>query len=242
MSVMACPHCDRMFLARPDIVGRKIRCRGCRNAFRIPDADEPAAPAQPLAGGHWPAPPIALERVIDGRDVRSCPTCGHTFGMQSEYEGKSIRCRSCRSTFRVATLAKRQPQAGGDSRQQPGDSPQPRPWSPPPAPRPSASPGPRPTVFEDIGDFVDELAAGEPCPPAENRPHVAAPRPASESVAQVIAVVLGGLTALPITQLLLWWVFLQDPLRLAPALPPSWQWLAPAELRLPAAPAPEDAP
>lgn len=242
MSVMACPHCERMFLTRPDVVGRTIRCRGCRNVFRIPDADEAAAPARPLAGERWPPAPAALERVIDGRDVRSCPTCGHTFAMQPEYEGKSIRCRSCRSTFWVATTAGRRPLAGGDNRQQPVEQRQPGHWSAPPPPRPRPSSGPRPVIFEDIGDIVEKLAPGEPCPLAEARTHVAVPRAAREAAAQVVAVVLGGLTALPLTQLILWWAFHQDPLHLAPALPVSWRWLAPPDLQLPAAAAAGDTP
>jgi hypothetical protein len=44
------------------------------------------------------------------------------------------------------------------------------------------------------------------------------------------SVVLGGLTALPATLLILWWVFGKDPLHIAPMLPEAVRWLAPDHL------------
>ena len=40
--VLECPHCERQFLVTPAVLGKKIRCRGCRMPFRIP-AGIPAA-------------------------------------------------------------------------------------------------------------------------------------------------------------------------------------------------------
>jgi hypothetical protein len=46
-----------------------------------------------------------------------------------------------------------------------------------------------------------------------------------------MAIVAGGAVALPIAQLILWWVMGRDPLNLAPTLPASLEWIAPAEFR-----------
>jgi uncharacterized RDD family membrane protein YckC len=53
---------------------------------------------------------------------------------------------------------------------------------------------------------------------------------AGGALAGLAAVVLGGLTALPVTLLILWWVFGKDPLHIAPMLPEAVRWLAPDHL------------
>ena len=86
MNVYSCPHCERTFHASPDVLGKTIRCRGCRNPFCLPND----------------APPLAIACEIDGVDARSCPECGRTFAMKADFADKTIRCRGCRSSFRVA--------------------------------------------------------------------------------------------------------------------------------------------
>jgi len=42
MTIQAtCPSCDREHTLADDMAGKKIRCKGCDEAFRVPDADEP---------------------------------------------------------------------------------------------------------------------------------------------------------------------------------------------------------
>jgi len=100
MEVLACPHCERMFHATPGILGRAIRCRACRKAFRVPlepaTADLGAKPAEDQPDMH-----VAEECVVNGLDARKCPNCHRTFAMNSKYVGKRIRCRGCRVQFVV---------------------------------------------------------------------------------------------------------------------------------------------
>jgi len=100
MEVLACPHCERMFHATPGILGKAIRCRACRKAFRVPlepsSADLGAEPAADQPDMH-----VAVECLVHGLDARKCPNCHRTFAMNSKYVGKCIRCRGCRVPFVV---------------------------------------------------------------------------------------------------------------------------------------------
>ena len=73
------------------------------------------------------------------------------------------------------------------------------PLQPPPPPAPPApQSSPPPTVFEDIGDVLDELLPGEQVASVvrpRKVPSLSAP--ASSPVATMIAIVLGGICALP---------------------------------------------
>lgn len=183
------------------------------------------------ADGEDGGPPMAIVCQIQGRDARRCPACGREFLMKPSFLGKLIRCRGCKAPFRVAgpvqeigerpALNHRQPAAAKVATQ--------RQFNFPPRPVPFP-PKPLPTVFDDIGDLVDELLPHEKVASVVRpRPVVAAIRPANDSVASVLALVGGGVCALPITQLILWWVFNQDPLGVAKILPEFLRWLAPAQ-------------
>lgn len=204
--VLACPHCDRLFQVTPAVLGKKIRCRDCRQIFHVPldIASVPLGPAVAAGGtGDEPLPPVANASVQDGRDVRSCPACARTFAMKAAFVGKTIRCRGCKESFRVLATksapieprpAKQAPleAAGLDS---PPVSPvQPRPAQPPVAPPPVPAAIPTaPMIFEDIGDVLEDLL------PGENVISVVRPRtlprrskPADMAPALVIAVALLG--------------------------------------------------
>ena len=100
MAVLACPHCDRMFHATPRVLGKAIRCRGCRKPFRVP-LDPSKADLGPKSAAPQPEIRIAVECHVDGRDARRCPDCGRAFAMNIKYVGKRIRCRGCRVHFVV---------------------------------------------------------------------------------------------------------------------------------------------
>jgi hypothetical protein len=100
MAVLACPHCDRMFHATPRVLGKAIRCRGCRKPFRVP-LDPSKADLGPKSAAPQPEIRIAVECHVDGRDARRCPDCGRAFAMNPGYTGKRIRCRGCRVHFVV---------------------------------------------------------------------------------------------------------------------------------------------
>ena len=80
------------------------------------------------------------------------------------------------------------------------------------------------------GRSLDELIPGEKVASVV-RPKNAAAQPRSEDspVVGLIAVVFGGFCALPATQLIVWWAFGKDPLRIAKMLPEALRWLAPAQ-------------
>lgn len=100
MEVLACPHCNRMFHATPLLLGKAIRCRECRQTFRVP-ADPSTAELGPEAESPQPEILVAVECIVQGVDGRRCPACSHTFAMQARFVGKRIRCRGCRVPFVV---------------------------------------------------------------------------------------------------------------------------------------------
>jgi hypothetical protein len=213
MEVLACPHCDRLFQVSPAALGKKIRCRGCRGIFHVPH-DTTSVPLTPLRAASIAdesLPPLAVPCVIDGHDARSCPACSRTFRMKESFAGKTIRCRGCQVTFRVQatepSLAESaSPEAAPIAA---NGSPAPPPLQPTLAaretrpPPPPAPPRP-PTIFEDMGDVLEDLGPGEQIPSVV-RPRTAprvSPAPNS-TVGFIMAVVLGGVCAVPVTLALL---------------------------------------
>lgn len=141
--VLACPHCDRIFHAFASVLGKKIRCRDCRQIFYVPKdtSSVPLAPPASGKGDHAAAVPIAEPCVFEGQDARSCPECGRAFFMKPAFVGKKIRCRGCKALFRVAA-------ADGPNQ---GTV----------IPAAALPPVPIPAIVEDIGDVLDELRPGE---------------------------------------------------------------------------------
>lgn len=241
LDILACPHCLRVFCTTPRVLGKNIRCRACRQIFHVPK-DTGGVPLGPPVAGldeATEAPPPAVICEVAGRDARLCPTCNRPFFMKPAFVGKLIRCRGCKSPFRVTAAesaastatswagASNQP-LGMQSAGQP-----PQRFQAPPSPVPAAAPtSQRPAISEDMGDILDEIAPGE-CVPSVVRPsNAAALAPANDhAVANLIAIMLGGACALPATQLILWWVFSKDPLKVASSIPEVFQWLLPPHMR-----------
>lgn len=197
----------------------------------------------PVAGleEHAEFPPPATICVVDGRDARRCPECGRAFAMKAALAGKTIRCRGCKAPFRVTATPQVLAEPGAAvayqerERAAAAQAPPPSParFPPPPPPVPAAAAAiPLPTIFEDIGDILDELKPGKKVASVV-RPKNAAALPRSEDspVVGLIAVVFGGFCALPATQLILWWVLDKDPFKLASSLPEVLQWIAPPHMR-----------
>jgi len=170
-------------------------------------------------------PTQAIACVIGGQDARSCPACGRTFRMRDSFVGKTIRCRGCKTSFRVAatepTVPKpARPQAAEAAPAGSGAPPvsQP-PLQPPPKPSAAQTP-PQPTIFEDVGDLLDDLVPGEKVPTVVRPLRV--PQlspPSSSSIAVVISVVFGGVCSIPITLVLLRIISKERFERLASVLP-----------------------
>lgn len=102
---MRCPYCERLFLVTGAARGRKIRCRGCRQVFRVPKqittAFGESTGSKMASRGSHDRCPVAVPCVIDGQDARRCPTCGRSFMMKPSLAGKIIRCRGCRAEYKV---------------------------------------------------------------------------------------------------------------------------------------------
>lgn len=204
MEILACPHCHRQFRTSPAVLGKRIRCRDCRQVFHVPH-DTSSVPLGPAAGGAGAdqegPPPVAIECVVGGRDARRCPSCAREFLMQAAFVGKVIRCRGCAAPFRVA--ASKQP-VGGSMRA--GVAPPPSPPAPPPSPSRAAraAANSHPPVFEDVGDVLADVQVGEVVASVV-RPRSAAVlnRTDAGAVGTLVAVVLGGLCAIPLTLFLL---------------------------------------
>ncbi len=237
MEVLACPHCDRMFHATPALFGKAIRCRQCRKPFRIP-SDPAKAELGPDRGEPQPQILIAVECIIDGADARQCPSCGRAFSMQPRFVGKKIRCRGCRMPFVVAattgmaappavTLRRSAAKPSEEAAAQP-----PRVEPPTPAAEPELGATEPPIVYEDSGDVLDVAPMDEAVLVAV-RPRGLVRRRANtvEALPLVIAVVLGGLTALPVTQLILWWGLGLDPLKIGRAMPRSLKGIVPVKFQ-----------
>ena len=210
LEVLACPHCDRLFQVTPVALGKKIRCRGCRGIFHVPHdtTSVPLGPQESVSSLDESLPPLAIACVIDGHDARSCPQCGRTFRMKESFAGKTIRCRGCKVTFRVRATEPAIPepaQAEAVPIQSNGAAAPPRPLRPPSPPvAPPPQPVLPPTIFEDMGDLLDDLLPGEQVPSVMRPRRI--PRlstPPSNQVVTMIAIVFGGVCALPVTLIIL---------------------------------------
>jgi len=212
VEVLACPHCDRLFQVAPAALGKKIRCRGCRGIFHVPH-DTTRVPLGPLPadpGLAEPRPPLAIPCVIDGHDARSCPDCGRTFRMKTTFAGKTIRCRGCKATFRVTATEPvhsdaPRPDAGPAPFREAAAPARPRlHHSPPPPAHVATQPSPPPTIFEDMGDVLDELLPDEHVPSVVRPRNIKQPSAsAGNPLATLAAVVAGGICALPAALIIL---------------------------------------
>lgn len=232
MDALSCPHCDRVFRGQAAILGKTIRCRGCRGVFRVPRDPLTVPQARPgFADGTGAAAnqPMAIADVVAGKAVRSCPACGRTFTMQPKFARRSIRCRGCRTPFHVP--AETEPARSGLVASAVGDRAGAAPGNRPPQPGSmTRRPPPLPTAdagSDDAGDIVDDPPPGETVPSVV-RPAVSGA--ATHGVVELIAVIVGGVCAFPVTQLILWWGFHKDPLQIAERLPPDLRWIAPEHL------------
>ncbi|MFM8494701.1 MAG: hypothetical protein ACKOEM_04140 [Planctomycetia bacterium] len=148
--------------------------------------------------------PPAIPCVINGQDARRCPDCGRVFRMKESFAGKMIRCRGCKVTFRVRaskpTLAEPARPAVAPVQSNEAAAPTGPLYAPHPPAAPAQQRAPPPTIFEDVGDMLDELLQGEQVPSVV-RPRNAprrSPTP-SNTFPAMIAVVFGGVCALPAT-------------------------------------------
>ena len=216
MEVLACPHCDRIFRGTHAVLGKKIRCRGCRQIFHVPKdtSSVPFGRASVVVAGDndEKEPPLAVTCIFNGRDARCCPECGRTFAMKAAFVDKVIRCRGCKIAFRVAAT-----DHGFVVPAIPGS---------PAAPPLQASAA----ISEDSGDILEEPRPGEEIAsvvrPRRSYEHC---QRHSSLVATLFAIVIGGMLALPITQLILWWIFHKDPFAIAGLLPDALRWIAPSQ-------------
>ena len=196
-----------------------------RDTSTVPIATIPAA-----RSGEPEALPLALACSVKGRDCRSCPTCGRVFEMRDNLSGKAIRCRGCESSFRIGSS-----EPGGSAKT--------------PVVHDTASPCSSPAAAasvpsvmtqredyasnatdDDIGDVLASRQGDEHVPSVVRPRRVGARSRSGGGLATVLSILLGGVCALPISQLILWWGLRQDPLNTVKILPPALRWIAPDSL------------
>lgn len=97
-----CPYCSKEFRLPPDLAGRKLRCNGCSEKFRIP--------GQSTSGTSSPTATIAKDGPIEAR----CPRCLADYTLKSKYAGETVRCKTCRSPFVVPSPNAPEPEPGFD--------------------------------------------------------------------------------------------------------------------------------
>lgn len=176
----------------------------------------PLGPQQSVSSLDDSLPPLAIPCVIEGHDARSCPQCGRTFRMRDSFAGKTIRCRSCKVTFRVRAsepaVAELAPQAEPPF-QANGVAAPPRQFHAPPPPAPSApQPSPPPRIFDDMGDVLEDLLPGEQVPSVVRPRQV--PRlssPPKSPLVLMVEMILGGAGGIAVTLAILWFGLGKDP-------------------------------
>ncbi len=84
-----CPHCSKEFHLPPDLAGRKLRCNGCSEKFRIP--------GNVVSGTASSSAAITKDRPIETR----CPRCLADYTLKPKYAGETVRCKTCRNSFVV---------------------------------------------------------------------------------------------------------------------------------------------
>ena len=130
--------------------------------------------------------------------------------MKTTFAGKTIRCRGCKAIFRVsaaeASLSEApQPETAlGPSREATTPA-RPKPdYVPPPSAPVATQPSPPPTIFEDMGDVLEDVLPGENVPSVVRPRNVKQPSAfASNPLATLATVVAGGICALPVTLIIL---------------------------------------
>jgi predicted Zn finger-like uncharacterized protein len=201
MEILACPHCQRLFHVSVEALGKTIRCRGCRQTFYVP---------------------VDVTRV--GFMSSATPTSGQAsllpIAIECFVDEKDARCcPACRRTFLMKASF-----VGKTIRCRSCKMP-----FQVMATEPSI---PSKAVCADIGDVVSDTPSGQHVPEVIRPRHpVAASGAAVGGAAGLIAIILGGVCALPVTQLILWWGFDQDPMKLAGHVPQIMQWLVPPPMR-----------
>jgi hypothetical protein len=214
------------------VLGKSIRCRACRQVFYVPRrvGDSFIPPASGVGARAVQPPNVPAHRVLEGSS-RECPACGRTVMVRVGLDVKEIRCPGCQSSFRAGSSA-----AEGTAH--------------PTAMHASSLARPLPVVSHGAAaslqfangritsephgrgdgheDLISDGVIGEECPPlAVGASSATGSTATAGALSTIIAILLGALCAFPVTQLILWWVFRQDPFRVAEYLPPSIRWVAP---------------
>lgn len=95
MIAIKCPSCQADYTLAPELAGRKVQCEFCREKFRVPESanvqsvdieNKSSAKSNPSSSR------------IDAR----CPRCLADYKLAARYAGQSVRCRDCKSIFKVA--------------------------------------------------------------------------------------------------------------------------------------------
>lgn len=84
-----CPHCTKAYRFPPDLAGRKIRCKGCEEKFRVPGTE--------VESDAVPSAVIPADQSIAAR----CPRCLADYTLKPKYAGETVRCKTCRTSFHV---------------------------------------------------------------------------------------------------------------------------------------------
>ena len=79
--------------------------------------------------------------------------------------------------------------------------------------------------------FADSGESGGAAAPTSVRSSRRSRQKSENPLATMIKVALGGLMAAPLAQLILWWGFSRDPVKLGPKVPQVIRWVVPKDLR-----------
>ena len=97
MISIKCPSCQADYTLAPELAGRKVQCEFCREKFRVPqspDTDSAVIKTKSTA--------ISSSSSSTSRIDARCPRCLADYKLAAKYAGQSVRCRDCKSIFKVA--------------------------------------------------------------------------------------------------------------------------------------------
>ena len=218
MTLATCPKCDEQ-VTIPAGADREanVRCPLCQEEYVLGDVLDQLPPMLVLLDAPVAVGSSATEPESVGEGFVADEVPAFAFGQAAEQtDGASDEAVETEA-FGEGVFGTDEAEAGADG-------------ALPAFGEPAESDGPAPFDFAGAPTEDDDDAS----PKRRSRP---APRKKKSSpIKELIKIVLGGLVALPATQLILWWLpgtWARDPLSLAPKLPAYVSFLAPEKMRNP---------
>lgn len=97
-----CPSCQADYSLANELAGRKVQCEFCREKFRVPESAANKAAIVENKSTPTSSTISSSTTRSNARIEASCPRCLAEYKLAAKYAGQSVRCRDCKSIFKVA--------------------------------------------------------------------------------------------------------------------------------------------